>query len=494
MLRARVAISLALTALFAVPAEARPLETGLFDQTAFEAEDGSAAMVRTRAAGATSVRLVLYWSRVAPGGPEKPAGFDPSSPVDPGYDWSYFDRLVTEAADHGLEPIVTVFLAPLWAERSHGKQGGSGVRKPDPAELASFAKAAARRYSGAIPGLPRVRRWQLWNEPNLHRFLWPQFDVPASRRVPKDADALSPEYYRRMVRAFARAVHRVHAGNLVVVGGLAPFGNAHGGEHAVPPLQFMRELLCLGAKNRPTRDCKPLPFDVWSHHPYTEGGPDHRAAVPGNASLGDLPAMRRILDAAVRAGRISSRRRVAFWVTEFSWDTKPPDPDGVPAKLHARWVAEALYRMWQQRVSLVIWFKVRDDGQRGGDQLYHQSGLYFHCAAGWSCSEPKRSFTAFRFPFVAFRAGGRVRVWGRTPSSSSGDVIVEQRRRRGGWRRVRRLRAGRHGIFSARPRTRAKGALRARIPTARAASGRGERSLPFKLMKTPDVPVRVFGD
>jgi hypothetical protein len=487
-------VSLALTALFAVRAEARPLETGLFDQPAFEAADSSAALERARATGATSVRIWLYWSRVAPGGREKPAGFDPSNPVDPQYAWSDFDRLVRRAANHGLEPIVTIFHAPRWAERDAGDEGGLGVRKPDPAELASFAEAAARRYGGAIPGLPRVRRWQVWNEPNLHRFLWPQFDVRASRKVPNGADALSPEYYRRMVRAFARAVHRVHSGNLVVAGGLAPFGNENARQHAVRPLQFMREFLCLDRDNRPTGGCKPLPFDVWSHHPYTEGGPKHRAAVPGNASLGDLPAMRRILDAAARAGRISSRRRVAFWVTEFSWETKPPDPEGVPAKLHARWVAEALYRMWRQRVSLVIWLKVRDDGQRGGDRLYHQSGLYSYCAAGWSCSEPKRSFTAFRFPFVAFRSGGRVRVWGRTPSASSGDVIVEQRRRRGGWRRVRRLRANRHGIFSARPRTRAKGALRARIPTTRRGSGRAERSLPFSLMKTPDVPVPVFGN
>ena len=223
-------------------------------------------------------------------------------------------------------------------------------------------------------------------------------------------------------------------------------------------------------------------FDVWSHHPYTEGGPNHSATFPDNASLGDLPEMRRILDAAIRAGRISSRRDVAFWVTEFSWDTKPPDPEGVPEKLHARWMAEAFYRMWRQGVSLVIWLKLRDSRQ------LHQSGLYTRCEGGWSCSEPKRSFTAFRFPFVAFRSGARVRVWGRTPSASRGDVIVEQRRRRGGWRRLRRLRADRHGIFSARPRTRAKGALRARTT-----SGRGERSLPFKLMKTPDLPVTAFG-
>jgi len=45
---------------------------------------------------------------------------------------------------------------------------------------------------------------------------------------------------------------------------------------------------------------------------------------------------------------------------------------------HARWVSEALYRMWQDGVSLVVWFQLRDNpkGTFTWGQTY-QSGLYF---------------------------------------------------------------------------------------------------------------------
>ena len=51
-------------------------------------------------------------------------------------------------------------------------------------------------------------------------------------------------------------------------------------------------------------------------------------------------------------------------MTEFSWDSNPPDPKGVPAVLEGRWVAEALYRMWSAGVSLVTWFTLRDQPVR----------------------------------------------------------------------------------------------------------------------------------
>jgi hypothetical protein len=140
-------------------------------------------------------------------------------------------------------------------------------------------------------------------------------------------------------------------------------------------------------------------------------------------------------------------------VTEFAWDTNPPDPKGVPAALHARWVAEALYRMWEAGVSAVVWFKLQDDPLRLSP---YQSGFY--TVAG----RPKHSLEAFRFPFVAFRVQGGVSVWGRTPSGTS-SVVVVQRRAGGGWVTLARLRAVRNGIFSSLLRV----PTAARIPCGR---------------------------
>jgi hypothetical protein len=483
-----VLVALVLLLLPAQPAQAKshPLTTAVVAYDTFLSNDRDVAFRRVRAAGATVVRLPVYWSTVAPDASVKPAGLDASNPADPAYRWHVIDAMVKGAVRAGLRPILLVWYAPSWAER--GSEGPAGGRDPDPAEFASFAQAAARRYSGSFGDLPRVRYWQAWSEPNVWRDLTPQFDTPLSRPVLPSSRPVSPGLYRRLVNGFATAVKSVHASNLVIAGGQSPFGRDYADSPAVAPLRFMRALLCMTARNRPQPGCTSrVRFDIWSHHPYTEGGPSHHAELPDNVSLGDLPEMRRLLLAAARAGHIVSPRRPRFWVTEFSWDTNPPDPRAVPVALHARWTAEALYRMWRQGVSLTTWFLLRDDTLSGPHPSVYESGLYFRCARGIGCDRPKPALRAFRFPLVAFRSGKRVRVWGRTPGGQRRRVIVEQRRGRG-WRRLTRLRANRYGIFVAKPRSRSRGAVRARL------TGRNrDRSLPFALGPTPDIHVHPFG-
>jgi hypothetical protein len=189
-----------------------------------------------------------------------------------------------------------------------------------------------------------------------------------------------------------------------------------------------------------------------------------------------------MLDAAVRAGHVVSRRPVRFWVTEFGWDTNPPDPRGVPPRLHARWVAEALYRMWSAGVSLVTWNQLRDAPFPAS--LY-QAGLYFSGTTP-ERDRPKPAVRAFRFPFVALPERGTTVTWGRTPTSKPGRVLLHVRAG-GRWRRLTGLRADRDGIFGRRL-TIARGRLvRATyLPT-------GERSLPFRFVNTRDRPMFAFG-
>jgi hypothetical protein len=87
-----------------------------------------------------------------------------------------------------------------------------GFRRPDPVAFGRFVLAAAERYSGRFQGLPRVRFWQAWNEPN-------KVAGPALK-------ASQPAWYRELVTRFAAAVHHVHDDNAVVAGGLAPFGGS----------------------------------------------------------------------------------------------------------------------------------------------------------------------------------------------------------------------------------------------------------------------------
>jgi len=271
----------------------------------------------------------------------------------------------------------------------------------------------------------------------------------------------------------------------VIAGALTPFSDP-GEVRAIAPLHFMRKLLCISPRGRSTCRTR-VHFDIWSHHPYTSGGPRHHANGADDVSLGDLPQMRRLLAAAVRAHHVVSAGSVPFWVTEFSWDSNPPDPHGVPADLLVRWVAEGLYRMWHAGVSLVTWFQLRDNGSDGQpDSEIFQSGLYYRCGGGLSCDRPKPALAAFRFPFAAFRAKGGVRIWGRTPGGVPASVVI-QRAIDTGWQNVATLRTDRYGIVDRRLRSRAKGSFRAVLPAS------GDASPAFAIGPTPDLHVNPFG-
>ena len=137
----------------------------------------AAAFQLTKAAGARFVRIPLYWGGTAP--QSQPSSWNPEDPSDPNYDWGDSDEAVVQAVQAGLTPVLQVDGTPRWAQRCNqppANLGGPTLCDPDPAALAAFGVAAARRYSGQLPGLPRVRYWQPLNEPNLSIFFFPQFD------------------------------------------------------------------------------------------------------------------------------------------------------------------------------------------------------------------------------------------------------------------------------------------------------------------------------
>jgi hypothetical protein len=449
------------------PPATRPLVTGIFPT---QTPDSAEVFARIRGTGARVVRIVVSWKHVAR---ERPTTVDAArDPAFAGYDWRAADRQVSWAAASGLRVLLSIYDPPAWAN------GGtaSAPENVDAAALGDFARAAARRYSGTFRDLPRVPYWMVWNEPNLGRYLNPQF---------KNGKPYAPIAYRGLVNAFADGVHGVRRDNIVVAGGTAPFTawtkNAKE-RWGMGPLTFMRTLLCLSARNKPVCSAR-AKFDVWSHHPYTSGGPTHHAFRAEDVSLGDLPEMRAVLDAAIRSRHIVSRSRPGFWITEFSWDTNPPDAGGVPLALHARWTAEALYRMWSSGVSLVTWWGLRDEPYPAQP---FQSGLYFR-GATLQRDRPKPALEAFRFPFVAYSRGGSVAVWGRTPSSRAARVRIEQRVG-GSWRRLGVVRANRFGIFAATLPRSGGGDIRAHVGTHTDLSNR------FSLKRPKDRFLYPFGD
>ena len=166
-----------------------------------------------------------------------------------------------------------------------------------------------------------MRYWEAWNEPNAGSEIAPQRvnGRLLSRPLPQ------------MVNAFAAAVHGVAPGNHVVAGTLGPFAHDSKDIQVVAPLRFMSDLLCVSIQPPHRKTCSTRThFDIWAHNPYTNGGPTWHARDPRRVSIGDLREMHALLHAAKHKGTIVSRGQPEFWVTEFSWDTNPPDPMGVP--------------------------------------------------------------------------------------------------------------------------------------------------------------------
>jgi hypothetical protein len=413
------------------------------------------AFALTRSAGAEYVRLLVRWNSIAPADP--PPGFDAGDPTSPGYSWDALDATVQTAVDAGLKPILNIGSTPKWAyaRQPSGVNGGA----PKTIALGQFAHALATHYDGQS-GEPVVNAFEVWNEPNLSLDL-----APAKASV-----------YRPMVNAVAASVHAVDPSNLVVAGELDPFGHHKSKKqkwYSVRPLAFMRSLLCISKGPHPHATCKQkVHFDVWSHHPYTYGGPFGHARLPDDVELGDLPKMRALLQAGVRRHHVVSNQSVQFWVTEFGWDSSPPRRRAAPLALAARWTSESLYQAWHSGVSLLTWFGLED--QRSPSP--YQSGLYFHTSS-LDDARPKPVLTAFRFPFVAYLRKSSVIVWGRDATSDAERVTIQRRHgKSGAWRTVGLVVANGNGIFRATVKLSAtkQDWLRAVAP------GSG-KSLPFSL-------------
>jgi hypothetical protein len=454
----------------------RPLKTGV----SYVYDNEPVAFEHVKRAGAQLALSPLRWNWVAP--KSEPASWDPTSPSDPNYDWEPFDLWVTHAIQAGLTPVLQLRGAPLWAQRcAAGATDPDAPCKPDPAALAAFATAAARRYSGHFGGLPRVRYWQGLDEPNLSLFFNPQFE---------GGTPVSPTLYRRLINAFYFAVKGVDRSNVVIAAGLGPIAVPG---YTIGPMLFTRLLLCMVGDRRP----RPAPgncgggvhFDIFDIHPYTTGGPTHEGGV-NDVELGDLPKLQALLSAADRAGRIKGRfRHTPLWITEFSWDSNPPDPGGLPMAIETRWTAEALYRAWTAGVGNFFWFSLRDfppEPSRPFSETL-QSGLYFR-GATLEQDQPKELMYAFRFPFVAYPQKRGLFFWGRTPSSGPGRVAI-QLLGRGRWRRVLVTHADRHGMFTGVAPTRYG---RHRRGSARAVY-RGEAAVPFSMRPVPDFYQPPFG-
>ena len=468
-------LSILVALIWPAASESRSLKTGV----SYVWSEDPANFAHVKSTGAEFTHTWLNWGLVAPD--LEPVQWDPTDPGDSRYRWGHMDSWVANAVAAGLIPVLQIYGAPRWAQGCAGADFyASAPCDIDSKAMAAFAIAAARRYSGTFQGLPRVRYWQAQNEPNLSLFFKPQFE--GKRPV-------SPGNYRTLINDFYPAVKSVNPSNMVLAAGLAPIGRPG---TAVTPLRFTRMLLCMSGGRKP----KPVggscgggvKFDIFDMHPYTTGAPTHRG-TGGDVQMGNIEQLQNLLAAADRAGRIDGAfKRTPLWITEMSWDTKPPDPGGLPMGIATRWTSEALYRAWSAGVSHFFWFTIRDDftGDRPFNETF-QSGLFIRGPTPDQDRPKKRLIDAFSFPFVAYSQSDGFSFWGRAPRGLTGPITIQIRK--GGWRDVAVARTDRTGIFQGSVQGRygrgKRGVVRARY--------RRQMSVPFSLRPVKDFYQPPFG-
>ena len=182
----------------------------------------AAAIARS---GTRSIRVAAYWADL--------------EPADGVLRLAQLDALVLSAARQRISVLPVVHRTPQWAA---ARPGVLGSPPRDPSTYARFLGALVARYGpagslwAAHPEVRRmpIRRWQVWNEPDITKF-WAEEDW-------------APGYARLLAAAHA-ALRRADAHSVVVAAGLTNRSWVD-----------LRKLYAAGARRS---------FDVAAIHPFS---------------------------------------------------------------------------------------------------------------------------------------------------------------------------------------------------------------------------------
>jgi hypothetical protein len=469
--------------------------------------------------GVDRIRVSVFWRIVAPApdSPAKPDRFDGTDPAAyPKNAWDRYDTLLSLAAERGIAVNLDITSpAPNWATGTPQRTDIDPTYEPSAAEFGAFVRAVATRYSGSyVPpkpaepaadppppppilpplptraagpegALPRVTSWSVWNEPNQAGWLTPQW-VPDPGNAKQWVEA-APRIYRDLVDAAWTALQATgHGHDTILVGETAPKGllALRGTTRSIDAQRFIRALYCLddhlqvlrgpraSARGCPVSDqIQQFPAQHpglfaatgWAHHPYEltfapNRLPRHRDQWVTIANLNDLGRLLRRIHQ--RYGQGSPR--VPLYLTEFGYQTNPPDPLGVTPAVQARYLDQSEYIAWRNpAVRTLAQFLLVDDGPPIGTTF--QSGLM--TADG----KPKPAFNSYAMPVWLprehLRRGERLPVWGLVRAAPDGQAqrVALQIRNRGAtaWRTVQTVTSdARRGYLSTRIAVRRSGSLR----------------------------------
>jgi len=274
--------------------------------------------------GVGVVRRDLYWSSV--------------EPQQGTFEFDAADRVVEAAESVGAEPLGLLLYGNDWAT-----DGTDDTMTPpdDPADFGAYAAAVADRYDG------RIRRYEVWNEPNVGLRFWkPEED---------------PDAYGALLIEAAGRVHEADPDAQVAFGGL-----------------FHPDLLV----NTPGPEFLDATFDAHpdladhidavAFHPYRYPftapeveNEDQPSLITDVCGMWDLLAEQGAPD-------------LRLWITEIGWHTAHNAlAQGVSETDQAAFGARGALLSLAQGCEMFLWYTFRDSGTDSSDQE-DMFGLYTH--------------------------------------------------------------------------------------------------------------------
>ncbi len=295
------------------------------------------------ASGVESVRFAFHW---VDGQPYRDV---PTT-------FSRFDPMVAGAATRGLTLLPNVTTAPGWAAK---RPGVFGSPPKGTADFARFVRVLVERYGpngrfwAENPTLPRrpIRKWQLWNEPNL-RYSWTE-------------RKWAPGYVK-LLRAGRKAIKAADPGARIVLAGLAN----------VSWVDLEQIYRVRGARHL---------FDEVAIHPYTK---------PPEGVITILERVRKVM------AKYGDRRKPVT-ITEFGWPSSKGKVKGIGVSTDRRGQAARLRKALpllarhRKRLRLAnVYYYTWVTNDRPNSSIFHFAGLRHRLPSGKIV--PKPAFHVFR--------------------------------------------------------------------------------------------------
>jgi hypothetical protein len=446
-----------------------------------------ATLTKMKAMGVTVVKYSVDWAYYAPSAnsTKEPAGVSATS-----Y-FSQFGQLVQIDQAAAKVGIKLAFLVsspvPRWAETSSAgctsfQVNTEHVCRPNAGEFETFVEALGAEFSGKVSGVPAVRFWSIWNEPNYIVNLAPQLSGTTQE---------SAVLYRGLAEAgyagLAATGHKPGT-DTILFGDLAPRGvdsltkSATGA--GVKPVAFLASLYCettagkrLSGSAAKAYGCSgsasafrtayPMLFNASgvADHPYGQGIPptqktadcghntfcqavDGKKADPLWTDLASISNLENGITKDVRGQ--GGNKKFAVYSTEYGFWTDPAgDKPCHSAAADNCDLSQAKASVYSNEAEYISYKNPRIAS-------FDQYQLYMVGGGGWSDGllkpngSPEATYGPWEVPLwmptTSVKKASNLTVWGGArPASSDAaakpTVAIQFKGKSGGWKTVKTITA-----------------------------------------------------